>query len=863
MAFIGIGAAVATALGFAGSAFVAGAVDFAVTITASVGISLAAQALAGKPPAAAASISGGMQGSLQAGGAVARAFPLGTCATAGSLVYANEWGFVQEGDPTAVAPTPNAYFTQVFALSDLPGCTLQGLWVNGQPVTLGASPGAMGSAIPEYNKDVTDHLWIKYYDGTQTVADPFLIASVSSADRPYESTRVGTGIAYAVVTALTTSDTLWTGIPSFKFQLSGIPLYDPTKDSTNGGSGSQVYSDPTTWGGDGDDLPAVQAYNVLRGIKYNGAWFYGLQKTTQANLPTINWNAQIGKCRATITGVAGPEPTYRAGGPISVNSLPADALDSIMTACQGKISEVGGFYKVHLGTPDSFTFEFTDDDILSTEDQTYTPFLTLADSINGITGTYPDPTQAWNTTTAPAIYNADFEAEDGSRRLLANPTFDLVPYAEQVQRLMSSALSAARRERSHAIILPPPFWTVEPGDVGRWNSVRNGYVDKDFEVTTISDKGNCDVGVNLQEIDPTDYDWNHDTDFKPPMIGATTYPRPDPQGIVDWFAEGTVINDSSGSARRPAIALSWDGDMPGVIGVQYEVRLKSDSSSVTRGRTDQLAAGTLLISQSLLPNTVYQARGQYLPSAPRDMLWSDWLDATTPDVRLTLADFDDSVIAMVNGIEQFDADAINKTLNLLASLLANVNGRVWNVQTELTSQISATFETSSASITDVKTVSAASDAALASDISTVTATLGDGFSEVSTVTEAVATLDGYAASVTVDVDVNGFVVGTKLINGGPGADEFVVTTDKFQVAAPGVSGGDALPIFTVANVNGVPQIAISADLYADGSINALAVNAGTLSALSADLGTITTGLIETADGKMVIDMVNQRIIFSE
>lgn len=865
---------IAAALDIAADGFAAVAIaataNAAVALGASIGISLAAQALAAKPatPSQTASSGFAVQTTINSGGAISRSFPLGLTNTAGSLVYANTWGTTGvQGDATDL--TPNAYLTQVIALSDLPGSTLQEFWVNGAKVTLTGSAlnlTGLGLAIPEYNGDGEgDHLWIKYYDGTQTAADDLLISVVTSSDRPYSSTRIGVGIAYAVVTSLV-DDVLFSGIPTFQFTLSGIPLYDPTQDSTNGGSGSQVYSNPATWGGDGDDLPAVQAYNVLRGIRYNGAWLYGLQQTVQANLPTINWNAQIAKCRATITGVSGPEPTYRAGGEISVSTQPADALDAIMTACQGKITEVGGSYKVQLGVPDAFSAEFTDDDILSTEDQTYTPFLTLADSVNGITGTYPDPTQAWQTATAPPLYNATYEAQDGSRRLLANPTFDLVPYAEQVQRLMSSALAAARQERTHNIIMPPPFWAAEPGDTVRWNSTRNGYVNKDFIVTAISDQANCDIALTIVEIDPTDYDWDHDTDFKPPTVGGTVYSQPSPQGIIDWFAVGTIINDSSGSPRRPAIALSWDGDMPGVVGVQYQVRLASNSSEVTSGRTDQLAAGTLLISQSLLPNTAYQARGQYLPSSPRDMLWSDWLDVTTPDVRLTLADFDDSVIAMVNGIEQFDAAAIQQAINTISSIVADINSITWTDKKTLNTDIAATAANASAEISQVQTVAVNTQEALADFTTTVNATFGPSFSTVTTVSDAVATLNGYAAaSYSVTLDVNNYAIGFALVNGGSGVSSFTVTADKFQIAAPGVTGGDPKPIFTVANVNGTPQIAISGDTYADGSINAISLNVGELTAISEHLGNGTVdGALTSIDGSgMVVDWTNARITVSD
>lgn len=398
----------------------------------------------------------------------------------------------------------------------------------------------------------------------------------------------------------------------------------------------------------------------------------------------------------------------------------------------------------------------------------------------------------------------------------------------------------------------------------RWNSARNGYVDKDFVVTAISDQANCDIALTIVEIDPTDYDWDTTTDFKPPNVGGTVFTRPSPQGVISWFVEGAVINDSSGSPRRPALALSWDGSLAGIVGVQWEVRLASDQTVVTRDRTDQYSAGTALISQSLLPNTAYQARGQYIPSSPRDMLWSDWLDATTPNVLLTLADFDDSVVAMINGIEQFDAAAIQQAINTISSLVSQTNARTWVDKKTLSSDIAATAANASAEISQVQTVAVDTQTALADFTTTVNATFGPSFSSVSTVSDAVAQLDGYAAaSYSVTLDVNGFATGFELINGGSGVDSFTVTTDKFQVAAPGVSGGNATPIFTVANVNGTPQIAISADVFADGSINASAVNAGTLSAITANLGDVTAAKIHDASNFMVIDTTALNIIISD
>src|SRR5690606_1418271 len=126
---------------------------------------------------------------------------------------------------------------------------------------------------------------------------------------------------YAVVTARV-KQSLFSSFPHFKFELEGIPLYDVSKDSTKGGTGTHRWDTPSTWGGDGDFLTAVQAYNLLKGFYYDGKWLYGLQNMTQYRLPSTNWIAAINKCRATMTVGGETVPTYRSGGEFAINSQP-------------------------------------------------------------------------------------------------------------------------------------------------------------------------------------------------------------------------------------------------------------------------------------------------------------------------------------------------------------------------------------------------------------------------------------------------------------------------------------------------------------------------------------------------------------
>lgn len=868
-----------TILGLTAGSFAAGVAVFAMSSVASIGLSYIARALSGQNATDTASDPFSIQGKLNAGGAVPRSFNLGYSATAGSLTYANTWG--DSGD------SPNAYLSQCIALSDMPGCTLSEVWVNGTLCTIGAVTNPLlGAPINEYTDDKGEHLWIRFHDGLQTTADELLVSRASTSDRPYESTRVGVGIAYIVCTAYV-NDTLFSGFPTFKFALSGIPLYDPSRDSTVGGSGSHRYSDPSTWGGDGDDLPVVQIYNLLRGIKYNGQWLYGLQSMSGPRLPTSNWIAQINKCRELIVG----EPTYRSGGQISVDAATADAVEALLSACQGKLSEIGGFYKINVGAPGSPVFSWTDADLLSTEEQTFRPFFALADSVNGIQVTYPDPAQGWNTTTAPAYYRTDIEATDGGRRLMASPALNFVPYAQQVQRLQKSAIEEAQRARTHVLPFPPEFWIVEPGDIGAWTSDRNGYDQKLFRVDGMTDRANLDVTMSVTEVDPADYDW-HGGEFIQPTVGGLSFTRPGPQGIMDWFAEGVSIYDNNSIARRPAIRLSWDNSVGGVVGVQYEIRSATDNTVVTGGRTDQLDAGAIIVSQSILPATNYQARGQYLPSAPREMLWSDWLDVTTPDTRLSLLDFEAALSEFVTNQFNEGNARIAAIEDLIASLMVDQDAanRVERINDRKTLEYRE--QALSGSIDTVSTIASSTASVFASYQVTVATQFGDLSSSVSTVANSLSSLNNayatytvttnaaignlsstvtqtstavagingkLAASWAVDIDVNGYAFGFKLI-GDQHSSAFVIRADLFQIAFPGASG--PVPVFQIANVNGAARLAFRGDMFADGTITSRNMTAGSINAINGAIDNLAVRSFNIGDNAVTVPIAQSGSAFT-
>ena len=478
----------------------------------------------------------------------------------------------------------------------------------------------------------TDYLWVKFYDGTQVAADTGLVALYGSDPyRPYTSARVGAGVAYAVVTALTNQN-LFSGFPQVKFVLDGVKLYDRRYDTSVGGSGSQRWATPSTWAVTGN--PVVIAENILRGISYGGQWVYGAQTVTATQLPSASWTAAASECDSPIDLVAGgTELQFYAGGEITFDTEPATALEELLKTCNGRLAEIGGAYKIRAGAAGSAVFSFSDADILSTVQQTFDPFPSLGQTINAVTAQYTSPAEAWNTKDAAPLYDSTLEALDGGARLPVAVTYGFVTSGTAVQRLMKSERDNQRAFRRHALPMPPDAFVLEPLDVVSWTSARNGYSSKLFEIITADDLPNLNMGLALKELDPNAYDWVAATDEVAVVDGTIAILRPPPQPIVDWSAIPYTL--VAGGAIRAAIELGWDSHTDDVDGIGFEIRLTATSATVYASSfhdSMMFAAGSIIISQNLIPNTAYQARGRYLPISVRDTEWSAWLDVTTPNV---------------------------------------------------------------------------------------------------------------------------------------------------------------------------------------------------------------------------------------
>ena len=860
--FTGIASAIG---GLMASTFLSGAVgSFLLKAAVGIGLNLLAQSIAGKPQEPVFAING----SLQAGGDLPRSFLIGQASTAGSLVWVNTWG--QDGD------TPNAYLTQVIALSDLPVNRLVKVWVNGQPITLSGSNTGWGQRVLEYQNS-GDNLWVKFYDGHQTAADSFLVNTCSNHNRQWDVNRIGRGVAYAIVTARV-SKQMFSGIPNFKFELDGSKLYDITKDSSAGGNGSQRWSDPSSWGGDGDHLPAVQEYNLLRGLRWNNQWFYGVQGMSAVRLPADNWIKAINKCRAPIQGANGFEPTYRAGGEITIDAPLANALEALNTSCQGRIAEISGFYQMYLGAPDTPVIHFTDDDILSTDEQTFTPFFGLADTINGVSATYPASADGWVMKSAPSLFRADLEALHGNRRLMAKVELNFVPYAEQVQRLMKSALEEGQRARRHTLVIPPKFWAYAvPGVTWSWTSKRNGYVNKLMRIDGSVDRANLDVLADMTEVDPSDYDWHSGSDYKPPIDGAVGPMRPQPMPIISFAADKAVTQDSNGNNRRCGIQLFWDGAITAVDFVQYEVRKTETFAIINTGRTEAVDRASIIIAPgTLLPNQSYQVRARYgTYDGNTEFLWSDWIGVVTDDIRfgpldiyaINIEQLNKDISDVLTGLGETDR-YVQEELDRIGALAAEQEAGNADMFKLLREEAAVTAGNITAGYKRLVAVSIGPNSAIASRIETLEAKVDNDVAKaVSMFTSRIDTVDGLvtaqAESITqLTADVGNFSADGLIRITSEATSGSAVNRIAFRsfVEAMGQTTQAAMWLEAYAGAGGelFSRMIMNTDQWiVTNGVNSVApmtfIN-GRLTLQVASIGEVESGLLRSPDGKFVINL---------
>ncbi|TPL36754.1 phage tail protein [Mesorhizobium sp. B2-4-8] len=796
---------------------------------------------------------------------LARTVALGKVGTAGQLVYRNAYS------------SGNRRVQDVRILSHFRITGITRVRVEGEWKTLG---GAENPDLGFRVQGIDAEIWVKLYTGRlDQVADPNLIEESNPPGR-WTSDHRGAGIAYAIVTSILDREHLTQPWDAF-FEIEGAPLYDWRLDDTAGGDGNHRWNDQDTWAF--SENPMLIAYALERGI-FNGTEMMVGKGASASRLPLANWSQAANICDELV----GTGARYSAGLIAAAGSgITHDQnLQPLLEASASSwVEDAGGEYPI-AGAAQSIVLTFTDDDMMVDEAFRYSTKRTKSELINTLAGTYLEPDNFYEQTPL-AVRIDDLALSVDGERLAVSVPYSAVNRSEVADRLADIAFKASRYQGNAEITIHPKF--LADANAGRWiewDSAEYGTVT--FQILEkrlgpLGDKGARNITLTLQEVsdgifDPTAYE------TAPPdavVPGAGDYQSE----LINFQVNGIVSTASTGS-KRAGIRASWNAieDVTiAFVDIEYGPIAATGNVPTETAHSSALAIETVQdMWEGIMSSSLWAVRYKLRSSPPRTFFPSDWFEVDTLEARL--GDSDVYLPGMVDQINQATADQ-------LAPLNVNIRDVIEDarrVAREASNQDAGQFLDRVSSLTQVKSVygQITADYQLL-----VTAATGPGSALVQRLETLEVALPGLASVsalnsiglVATDVDGHITGVGTSVSGLQATVANFsasslfrtaVVATEAGALSTVGISvaataGGAtsqaALLLSALAGGDSMLGLVASKVYITDGanSENPFVFSGGVARLNVANIGTVTAGILQSTDGKVVFNLANKTLIFSE
>jgi len=758
---------------------------------------------------------GGVQFERQYGENVSRQVACGRVGIAGHDCYVNTYG------------GSNKNLQQVFAFSDFPCDGLENIWAGGKELPITDQGGGRFTVD---SGDYAGLISFQFYDGTQTTADPTLISGANPAGRWTEN-HVGTGMCY-LVAFLTYNQEKLAQFPEFFFQLRGARLYDFRKDSTAGGDGPHRWGDYSTY--EFTENPVVMEYNYRRGFAINGDVFLGMEMTP-VDLPVDRYAIAANICDE----IADYGVRYRCSIIFDADLEHGDNIDAVMQSCGGIIVDsVDGSWPL-IGTAQPIVETITDDDLITTEPVKFQRFKSMADVVNSVQGTYPEPSNIWSpvgydTQTDPTQVALDRRTRDFKL------DFTTVPYKAQANQLASIYYKENRFEATAEIVVRPRFQTINGGDWIRWNSARYGnrvWMVSSRSIKALTSDGPRNVVLSLVERSGDIYD---SVGVLPPVVPL---PPGEPVYLNDLpdYALIPVIATGADGRTYAAFRISWSDVIdPTVTSIEIQWRIKAEPTNIFT-RSVAPDANIAFVQEGIVSLTEYEFRYRLVVDGRAQPAWTAWvtvtsLDGGNADLEVGLNNLKQEVKDRFAELQQ----GLDDTRPLLDQILTNQQ-LLGAVADSARRRLAVEVGNNRAAFDEQVVVVANDMEALAEQITDVTVAVDDRFAQGRIRFTAAADQTGALSRFSVQLRVtegdawndSGFYL--QIIDvGGDIQSEFAVMADRFVVLNPGDLDNNFLPL-----------------VFEDGELKLKIAN----------IGTVRAGRLLSQNEKVDFNLNTGRLIF--
>lgn len=558
----------------------------------------------------------GTQLSVQYGAALARAAQMGPGATGGHHVYTN----VSNSSPGAT----NDVLQCVFVIGDGQHGKLTRLRYNGKDCTLPPDAGPDGYVIPEFVvDDIHPKVVIRYFKGTyDQAADAQLIARANPAGRWTEAHR-GRGVCYLSIDQIYHEELQLTGIPSVQIETEGLVLYDPRKDSTNGGSGPHRWGQPNTY--EPSANPAIQEYNFRRGVLVNGQRLLGMQ-ISPVNLILAMYVAAANINDEPVPLAAGgTEPRYRCSVNISDDRANSNVLDTLRNATAGFVLERGGQFGPIPGTAQIpiTALAFSEADMVVGERSRFSKHRSRTDLVTSVHGRFCDPAAFWEAASFPAREDPADDAAIGEK-IAKDLDLTQVFSSSQAQRIAESERRRSLQQGQGTCVLPAKWIGVQPGDWLPFNSEKHGAMTVLVTAHAL-DTARHLVTISYERIANSVYSWTTAGELYPPDVGTPAAAGALILEAQEMVATGVNI-PGDGGLVTPGIHFAWDPIMdPSVDQIDFEVRKVGDTTLLPFTAEFPSSGTAVMSGHGIAAATHYEYRHKLFTSPLRDTPWTAWV----------------------------------------------------------------------------------------------------------------------------------------------------------------------------------------------------------------------------------------------
>ncbi|WP_297341645.1 DUF1983 domain-containing protein, partial [Pseudophaeobacter sp.] len=579
------------------------------------------------------------------GGTDPQATIVGKYASGGHVVYQNAHG----GN--------NVFNTHVVEFGDLPGASMRRVIIDGEFSEIGTAwESNLGYRILSKVSGTTGYAWVRFYDGTQTEADPHLVELYEgNEERPWTNDHILTGVCYAIFTFYRNNTMFPNGRPKYQLELDGPGFYDPRRDSTVGGTGSQRFDDRTTWDQTANLL--VVAYNILRGIRLPCGRIYGGDFDAD-DLPLSEWFTAFDACDLLVGD--DQRPQFRGGYEIKFKEVPADILKEIFSACNAQIVEVGGYWYPLVGDSGAAVVEIdVESDLLVSEAWQHDPFPGVESTFNAISAAHPSPEALWKAAPLETITKDDWVTEDGGTKLF-DLSLPMVSDASQARQIANALLNENRRFRTHKWPMLPEHFHLRPLKTIKATSSQYGYVSKNFRISEMAyNLQTLTSFVSIREADPTDYDPDPALEL-PSVPKPTGLIVPTDAGVPGLAVYPAARTDGASNDRAPAIRVVWIGSLAdSTEALSFQAKVSGNDELITASTSD-VSSGEFSL-EPVIRATDYLVRAKAIAKG-RDTKWSAWLPVTTLDIGLAPTDLSDDTFDALADEAHDIASALNDDL---------------------------------------------------------------------------------------------------------------------------------------------------------------------------------------------------------